>query len=779
MKLNLVYTSLFCVIIGININKCNALQRTKKSSLRGEGLDEDRIRFNPTEENDVYLNQHYDSSETILNAQNMGEDSADISNKTDRNRQRALNIQTNSRWKDRSSDVVVIPYSISSVYTTDEQNSIKAAINDLSERSGVVKFITRTNQRAYIRVVSTIPNQCFSRIGKSRQGIYQNLNLGRNGCLEFGVIQHEFIHALGFGHEQSRPDRDSFVRIQLENIENRDKFQHNFFKATGTSVLGSPYEYGSVMHYGPTDFGSGNLQTIVALRSGGNAMGQRIRATDTDIKKLRLLYQCRTGPRDWSSYGRSQCTPDCKCWKSATGCGSNDDSCQGSLVCVNNQCVEDNGNSGGGSGGSGGGGCTDEEGWHDSYGESFDCDWYAQDDNCEKYGDNYENFGKTASEACCACGGGSTGERSYWEFKSSLDGRCMYNAGQYVFSWPCNGTPTQYWNWDSSQYIRSASDENICLVGSAGKSDVGTLLIVHECFANDDRFVWDLYTDYSIRPRNNKYVCLGPSKDWFHEDKAALQLNDCSESNYKQWSFTRVTASTRRHRLESGRSFSEECNDQPDGWYDIFGYNCEWYAEGNNCELYGMSHGNFGKTASQACCACGGGSSMVVFDSNFISNDPLNNDNSCWDERDWYDSVGDGCSWYEQGDNCEYYGMDFSYDGLTASDACCACGGGLVEAPEEMDWQSVSPGCSNSPSDWVDEYGENCEWYAESVNCSRFGDTIGLAGKTAQEACCACGGVNNPVVTSTTGSESASADSVDCKFQTGLKLLHETTKLFF
>ena len=47
--------------------------------------------------------------------------------------------------------------------------------------------------------------------------------------------------------------------------------------------------------------------------------------------------------------------------------------------------------------------------WHDSDGAYFDCEWYSQG-NCDRYGDGseYENY--TANEACCTCGGGTTGD---------------------------------------------------------------------------------------------------------------------------------------------------------------------------------------------------------------------------------------------------------------------------------------------------------------------------------------------------------------------------------
>ena len=49
-------------------------------------------------------------------------------------------------------------------------------------------------------------SRCFSFIGRIRGS--QQLSLANN-CLVERVIIHEFVHALGFFHEQSRPDRDT------------------------------------------------------------------------------------------------------------------------------------------------------------------------------------------------------------------------------------------------------------------------------------------------------------------------------------------------------------------------------------------------------------------------------------------------------------------------------------------------------------------------------------------------------------------------------------------
>ena len=57
---------------------------------------------------------------------------------------------------------------------------------------------------------------CFSYIG--RLGGKQTLSLV-NGCLVERVIIHEFVHALGFFHEQSRPDRDTYIQVFLDRVQ--------------------------------------------------------------------------------------------------------------------------------------------------------------------------------------------------------------------------------------------------------------------------------------------------------------------------------------------------------------------------------------------------------------------------------------------------------------------------------------------------------------------------------------------------------------------------------
>ena len=57
---------------------------------------------------------------------------------------------------------------------------------------------------------------CYSAVG--RVGRDQELNL-EQACVQHGTVVHELVHAIGYYHEQSRPDRDDYVAILQENIQ--------------------------------------------------------------------------------------------------------------------------------------------------------------------------------------------------------------------------------------------------------------------------------------------------------------------------------------------------------------------------------------------------------------------------------------------------------------------------------------------------------------------------------------------------------------------------------
>ena len=82
------------------------------------------------------------------------------------------------------------------------------------------------------------------------------------GCVRLGTVIHEMLHASGFWHEQSRPDRDEHVEIFWSNIQ--PGMEDNFarYSRAEVSTLSLPYDTDSVMHYSSTAFSRNGQYTI-------------------------------------------------------------------------------------------------------------------------------------------------------------------------------------------------------------------------------------------------------------------------------------------------------------------------------------------------------------------------------------------------------------------------------------------------------------------------------------------------------------------------------------
>uniref|UniRef100_A0A3Q2DGZ0 Metalloendopeptidase n=1 Tax=Cyprinodon variegatus TaxID=28743 RepID=A0A3Q2DGZ0_CYPVA len=132
---------------------------------------------------------------------------------------------------------------------------------------------------------------CFSSVGNRKVG-KQRLSIGTN-CDRIATIEHEFLHALGFWHEQSRSDRDDYVRIMWDRISEGKEHNFNTYNDNISSSLGVPYDYNSMMHYSKNAFRNGSEPTIVTkIPAFSDVIGQRMEFSDSDLLKLNRLYKC-------------------------------------------------------------------------------------------------------------------------------------------------------------------------------------------------------------------------------------------------------------------------------------------------------------------------------------------------------------------------------------------------------------------------------------------------------------------------------------------------------
>lgn len=162
------------------------------------------------------------------------------------------------------------------------QQRVTDAVAQIHANNPGVHFIVRTTQPNYITVIPD--DGCSSPIG--RVGGQQLLRLA-DGCGTGSTI-HEFLHALGFAHEQSRCDRDTFIEVHLENVMAGREFNFDKYCSGYVDVL--EYAEGSIMHYGPFAFSSNGLATIVSKRDLDALMGQRDGMGTTDIQTLELMH---------------------------------------------------------------------------------------------------------------------------------------------------------------------------------------------------------------------------------------------------------------------------------------------------------------------------------------------------------------------------------------------------------------------------------------------------------------------------------------------------------
>nr|BAJ23948.1 hatching enzyme [Alepocephalus longiceps] len=201
-----------------------------------------------------------------------------------RNAMRCWN-KNNCLWRKSSNGLVEVPYTLSSDFYYYYKWTIENALKSFHSKT-CIRFVPRSSQSDYISIENR--DGCYSSLG--RTGGKQVLSLNMYGCVYHGIIQHELNHALGFNHEQTRSDRDQYVRINWDKIQSHTVY--NFHKQNSNN-LNTPYDYSSIMHYGRTAFAiQYGQETITPIPDSSVEIGQRQDMSDIDILRINRLYGC-------------------------------------------------------------------------------------------------------------------------------------------------------------------------------------------------------------------------------------------------------------------------------------------------------------------------------------------------------------------------------------------------------------------------------------------------------------------------------------------------------
>ncbi|KAJ8711106.1 hypothetical protein PYW07_008348 [Mythimna separata] len=121
------------------------------------------------------------------------------------------------------------------------------------------------------------------------QGTSLDLKLNADCFNSVNDLLHVFVHVLGLDHQHNMHDRDSYLHIAWDQLNEGIKNEMKE-KLPPAASVGFPYDYQSVMHYPWLQIKDGATNIMYPIWNDGWAMGHWQGLSTIDIQKIKHIY---------------------------------------------------------------------------------------------------------------------------------------------------------------------------------------------------------------------------------------------------------------------------------------------------------------------------------------------------------------------------------------------------------------------------------------------------------------------------------------------------------
>ncbi|XP_035779868.1 zinc metalloproteinase nas-4-like [Anopheles albimanus] len=186
-----------------------------------------------------------------------------------------------------------IPYMFDESWIKSPQRAIVRTAMEVLHRRTCVRFVETSQVVQHVLITADETSGCWADTGRQPGTTY--VNLPRNCTQTIGSILHELLHALGFLHQHTRPDRDRYVCVRYENVlpEPAALYNYEIVRPWTHLAFPLPYDFESIMHYTADMYSvaPGRSLTMVPRHPWNiSQLGQRNQLTELDVLAIHFVY---------------------------------------------------------------------------------------------------------------------------------------------------------------------------------------------------------------------------------------------------------------------------------------------------------------------------------------------------------------------------------------------------------------------------------------------------------------------------------------------------------